>query len=242
MQATCTESMRMAGVEDMQMAAGLFNLAGSLVYDEPQAATLAEQADAHLFAEVPLGIDDEAVIEGFRLMNRWLEAFSAGAAPEFVSAAQREWLRLFVGVGQPEVPSWANFYFDADQRVFGRETLRVRETYRSFGVEIEGLNHEPDDNLGLMLKFLGYLMAREGRAANADESARMRLAQTVFLKDHVLPWISLWRYEGVKHARDDYFRGAILFVFGLIRWRASALGFAYKTEIGSFAIGKDVQR
>jgi TorA maturation chaperone TorD len=168
-----------AAREDMLEMAGMLEVAGGLVYDEPARETLDAYAEG-LFSQVPGSVADSEVAEGFRQMDGWLQEYAA--APDEASRddacgqLQREWLRLFVGVGEAEAPSWANYYLDPDQQVLGSESLKVREAYRTFGMEIAGLNKEPDDNLGLMLRFLGHLQAAEAEAladdgANADDDA-----------------------------------------------------------------------
>ena len=70
---------------------------------------------------------------------------------ERVAALRREWLRLFVGAGTPDAPSWESFYRDPNSQLFSARTLEVREQYRRHGLQIERLHAEPDDHLGLML-------------------------------------------------------------------------------------------
>ena len=139
-----------------------------------------------------------------------------------MAALRREWLRLFVGAGTPDAPSWESFYRDPNSQLFSARTLEVRERYRRHGLQIERLYAEPDDHLGLMLGFVGHLIGLEAEAL-ADE-------QESFLVEHVLPWLAAWRYSVDAHASSDYFRGAGAFVFGLCARYAQRFGVAFDRE------------
>ena len=213
---------------ELALTAGMLQVASELVRDEPSAARMRELAGAGLFDEVPEGFEDEAIVAGFELLREGIAEAAGDDSGEAVAALKREWLRLFAGVGQPEVPSWANFYLDPESRVLGRESLAVRELYARYGLVIERKGAEPDDDLGLMLRFAAHLVQLEVEGADtADDQATM-------LCEHILPWISAWRYEGAKHASSPYYRGAVEFAFGLVRSYAASLGFTYKESTRSF--------
>ena len=212
----------------LAMMAGMLQTASELVRDEPDAGRIGEIDEIGLFDEVPEGFGDEALATGFGLLREGVAQAAGDESGEAVAALKREWLRLFAGVGQPEVPSWANFYLDPESRVLGRESLAVREMYAKYGLALERKGAEPDDDLGLMLRFLAHLVQLQAEGADtAGDQASM-------LREHVLPWISAWRYEGAKHASSAYYRGAVEFTFGLLRSYAASLGFSYRETTRSF--------
>lgn len=227
-------------VEELRELAGMLEFAGCLVHDEPNAETMSAWAEDGLFDSVPSACDDEAIADGLARMGAWVhEASGRCVLDEACARLGREWLRVFVGVGEPEAPSWANYYSDPEHRILGRETVQVRRAYRTFGLRLSDLNAEPDDNLGLMLRFLGHLVALEAQAVEAnddDRAGEMRVTQVAFVRPHVLPWISRWRYEGEKHAREGFYQGAVSYVFGLVRWYARGLGFEFKPQSGAFSL------
>ena len=156
---------------------------------------------------------------------------------EEVAALQREWLRLFVGVGVPQASCFESFYVDSNSAVFGSNVLEVRRAYRRHGLQIERLYSEPDDHLGLMLGFLAHLVGLEARARrDGDGSLADELAaeQDVFLADHVLPWIAVWRYNVDKFATSDYYRGVGELAFGLCRRYACRFGVRYDEGSSTF--------
>lgn len=205
-------------------------VASGLVRDEPSLARINDIAHAGLFDELPEAFDDKALVDGFALLHTGIERVRADKAGDAVNELKREWLRLFAGVGQPLVPSWANFYLDSESRVLGRQTLTVRNLYAKYGLEIEQKGTEPDDDLGLLMRFMAHLLQLETQGEDTRED------QTTMLREHVLPWICAWRYGGEKHATSDFYRGVIEFTFGVVRTYASALGFSYRHDTRSFSV------
>ena len=128
-------------------AEACFAQASQLLYCEPDAEVVADQVAERPFQNAPFGMDDDEA--GF---------------DERVAALRREWLRLFVGAGTPDAPSWESFYRDPNSQLFSARTLEVREQYRRHGLQIERLHAEPDDHLGLMLGFVGHLIGLEAEA------------------------------------------------------------------------------
>ena len=192
-------------------AEACFAQASQLLYCEPDAEVVADQVAERPFQNAPFGMDDADVREGMALMDAWCVAAAADEAgfDERVAALRREWLRLFVGAGTPDAPSWESFYRDPNSQLFSARTLEVRERYRRHGLQIERLYAEPDDHLGLMLGFVGHLIGLEAEALAVGDGAAAGEAadeQESFLVEHVLPWLTAWRYSVDAHASSDYFR------------------------------------
>lgn len=220
-----------ASTEQLVIAQGLLIMASELVRDEPAEHRLRQLDAAGLFNHVPDNFHDDALTRGFSLLRESISEFAAtqGAqADAELGALQREWLRLFAGVGQPQVPSWANFYLDPESRVLGRESLAVRDMYAKYGMQIERKGTEPDDDLGLMLRFLAHLIALQAEGANTQAD------QAALLRKHLLPWLAAWRYAGMKYATSSFYQGVVEFTFGLVRTYAANLGFSYKEDTHSF--------
>ena len=216
-------------------AEACFAQASQLLYCEPDAEVVADQVAERPFQNAPFGMDDADVREGMALMDAWCVAAAADEAgfDERVAALRREWLRLFVGAGTPDAPSWESFYRDPNSQLFSARTLEVRERYRRHGLQIERLYAEPDDHLGLMLGFVGHLIGLEAEALAVGDGAAAGEAadeQESFLVEHVLPWLAAWRYSVDAHASSDYFRGAGAFVFGLCARYAQRFGVAFDRE------------
>lgn len=108
-------------------AEACFAQASQLLYCEPDAEVVADQVAERPFQNAPFGMDDADVREGMALMDAWCVAAAADEAgfDERVAALRREWLRLFVGAGTPDAPSWESFYRDPNSQLFSARTLEV---------------------------------------------------------------------------------------------------------------------
>lgn len=229
-------------MEDIEVKRGMaaaLRVASCLVYDEPIEEGLLRYIDLGVFEEPPFDSDDPALRRGLDSLSRWCHSAQTEGCSfsEEVAVLQRDYLRLFVGCGVPLAPSWATFYSDANHQILGSETLEVRNCYRQFGLQVDRLNREPDDHLGLMMRFLAHVLLLECEAAERGdraESARLFAVQETFLCDHVLPWLPAWSYSVQRGASSEYYRGCGDFVFGLLREYALMFGVAYREEPPSF--------
>ena len=230
-----------SGEKDRVLAA-MLGVAAALVHDEPTVESLAGLAESGVFVQVPEGFSAEGLAEGCSLIDGELGRLAGLDGEErrlAVGDLQREWLRLFVGVGEPQVPSWANYYLDPESRMLGRASLGVRELYRAHGLQIEGMNTTPDDDLGLMLRFLVYLVTLECDAAAAGDVARaeaVRSDQTSLLKKYILPWLNAWRYAGRKHVSSDFYRGVVEMAYGTVCEATERLGFERRNDGKGFTL------
>ena len=222
--------------EELQGAGAMFALASRLVYQEPSADEIRSYAEQDLFAGAPFGGDDPSVARGLELMRDWCA--KAAASDDFddcVADAKRDQFQLFVGAGEPKAASWAGYYLSASSQILSAETLPVRRLYREFGLQMENLNREPDDNLGIMMGFIAHLIGLEtDEETCADMRERAVAAQKELIAGHILPWIAVWHYSTLKHARTDFFSGVGELVFGLIRAYAKRFGCTYNEEKAAF--------
>lgn len=243
--------------DELARAEVCFAAASSLLYCEPDVASMAEQVACRQFARAPFGEDSATEREGLRLLDQWCTSarrasgVPEGADPseaasllaespafgEAVNELRREWLRLFVGLGTPEASCLESFYVEPNSHLFGKNVIAVRAAYRRHGLEVERLHREPDDHLGLMLGFLSRVMGEEREAAEAGDAQRaaaLAEEQAEFLAEHVLPWLAPWRHAVENHSRTDYYRGAGDFVFGLVACYAGRFGIAFDEGSRSF--------
>ncbi len=221
----------------LQGARAAFGLAAGLVNQEPTEEWVRSCIDDQLFAAAPFGESDPAVREGLALLSRWCDGARL-AIVESTAAIKREWLRLFIGLGAPEAPVWESHYTEPNSIMFGRSTLEVRAVYREWGLEFERRQHEPDDALGIMLAFCSCLMDRELKALEvSDTSAATKAASASknFMVQHMLPWVSAWRFLVRNHAKTDYYRGVGELVFGFERAYVRRFGIVCNEENGTFS-------
>lgn len=222
--------------EELAAASVAFDLAARLVQVEPDEAWVKTCIADDLFVASPFGEDDEAVSEGLSLMHQWCTAAESDIS-ESTGALQREWLRLFIGLGVPEASINESYYTEPSSNIFGQSTLAVRAVYREWGLESARKATEPDDALGIMLAFCAHLMRVSlQKKESGDEEAAERALKAFedFLVQHMLPWASAWRFLVRQHAKTDYYRGVGEFVFGLERACAARFEISFNGETGAF--------
>ena len=170
---------------------------------------------------------DVDVIEGLTAMATWCDgARKAGDCAGGLSELRDDWFQLFAGPGEPAAPAWAGYYMATNSQILSEESLAVRHIYVRHGFEPARKNREPDDDLGIMLGFLGQLAGEAATAessGNADEF-RARKDARELLERHILPWIGVWRDRVVTKAHTSFYRGVGIFVFGLVHSYAEGLG------------------
>ncbi len=215
-------------VEEFEGARLALSMAAMLVYCEPDAAALERYLVPGLFDESPFAEDNADVIEGLTAMAAWCDGVrEAGDCAGGLSELRDDWFQLFAGPGEPAAPAWAGYYMATNSQILSEESLAVRHIYARHGFEPARKNREPDDDLGVMLGFLGQLAgeATAAEMAGDDESGRRALDDArVLLGRHILPWVGVWRERVVTKARTSFYRGVGDFVFGLVHSYAEGLG------------------
>ena len=226
--------------EELVAASVAFDLAARLVQCEPDETWIAQCVKADAFSESPFGGDDPAVRGGLELLSSWCSNVQDPCIA--ANEAARDWLRLFAGAGAPEAPIVESVYTEPNSTMFGRSTIAVHREYARWGLKFERSGKEPDDALGLMLAFCAHLMREQVRGIQESDAASAGAAATAleqFLAQHMLPWVSAWRFLVNEHAKTDYYRGVGDLVFGLERALAACFGIAFNESDGTFAYRAD---
>ncbi len=170
-----------------------FKLMGALLYNEPSEQAINTLRDEELFAEILYAGENGLVKEGQKLLANWLKSAPAN---ELTDNARTDYMRLLVGAGKVLAPPWGSVYLDEDKLLFNVDTLKVRNFYQKYGVELKKKYSEPDDHIGLELEFL----------ANLSEKGEVE-AMKSFINDFMFPWIFNWNDDVQAHAQTDYYKG-----------------------------------
>lgn len=178
------------------------------VYQEgPNQEMLGALAGEQFLDELAADSQNEDLTAGCRQMQAELAAHR-GDLETYHQELQGDYNRLFVGPGHLEAPPWESVYRSKEHLLFSKETLAVRDFYRSFGLESKKKNREPDDHLGLELEFMAWL-CREGsaRIQNGGDFEELLTGQQRFLQEHLQQWVPALTADIQRAARTDFFRG-----------------------------------
>jgi TorA maturation chaperone TorD len=203
---TQTQTQVMQGYQRYQV---FFELMGRSLHQVPSRALFGSLIEGRVFARLPLTIGDERFVEGATLLKTFDESMQGRLTDEGYHALLADNTRLFVGEQQLLCSPWESVYFNSDRQLFQEQTMQVRSWYRSHGLQIARLHHEPDDHIGLELEFVSHLLA-EVIAAKEPERSHL-LAETLrFIEEHPLRWIDQWAEGLLRHAHTDFYRGLAL--------------------------------
>lgn len=211
----------------------LFGLLGKALYAELDRAWLESLIADDVFGESPLGAEQPEIKYGLELLSRWSSENCDGISEAEFGNLNRDKLRLFIGLGRVLAPVWESVYFNENRLVFQQQTLQVREWYARFDLQIERLNREPDDHIGLELSFVAHLASRALNIMESDSKSFEELlqAQKEFLSEHLLRWGPAWAKLVKQHAETDFYRGLAHLTHGALLAAAEMLQLQMPKEV-----------
>lgn len=188
----------------------LLRLLSKALYSQPDRTWLEELIAQQIFSEIPFGAGQPEIIRGFELLQGWSQANANGISEADFEDLKMDFTRLFIGLDVHHTAPWESVYFNRERLVFQEQTIQVREWYARFGLQVERINREPDDHIGLEILFVSHLalLALQAIEQN-DETTRNEIlqAQREFLSDHLLRWGPAWAKLVKQHAATDFYRG-----------------------------------
>ncbi len=188
----------------------LFGLIGRALYREPDSSWLDELITEGVFDEAPFGEDLPEIQQGLEMLQLWSEKNRKGVSPADFKRLKEEHLRLFVGIDKIPAPPWESVYFSEKRLTFQQQTFQVREWYNRFGLQLERIDQEPDDHIGLEMVFVAQLAILAVKAASEGKQetvAEFIQAQRDFLTDHLLLWGPVWAKVVKKEAVTEFYCG-----------------------------------
>ncbi|TCK61954.1 TorD/DmsD family molecular chaperone [Seleniivibrio woodruffii] len=181
------------------------------------------------FNKVLLDAPEKEYMEGFRdsvgLLDEWpfpesaesktglelLKNYLKNYTESELQPLKDNFNKLFIGPGHLFAPPWESVYKEQDRTIFGEATLKVRNRYRKFGLEIHNLHKEPDDHMAYECAYLNFLCA----TAAADETAEdVRKEIAEFIKDHPASWVDEFTEKMIENSATDFYKGVAYLLKG----------------------------
>jgi putative dimethyl sulfoxide reductase chaperone len=211
----------------------LFGLLGRVLYEELDKTWLESLIREDVFAEAPLGAEQPEIRCGLELLRRWSTENRNGISEDEFKALKSDQLYLFIGTNRVLAPIWESVYFNENRLMFQEQTLQVRYWYARFGLQIEKLNSEPDDQIGLELSFIAHLASRALQSLEEDQQIfdEILQAQKGFLSEHLLRWGPVWAKLVKEHAETDFYRGIAHLTHGALLATAEVLQIPMPKEV-----------
>ncbi|MCT8344455.1 molecular chaperone [Photorhabdus kleinii] len=124
---------------------------------------------------IPLLIDIDKLFPWSN--NRTIENLTKKLSSFSVESLQYDYSILFEGQGVMPAPPWGSVYLDRENSLSGESTLAYREFLTKQNIAMSSKQREPEDQFGLMLLALVYILEQGHKPA----------ARTL-LEQHLLPW------------------------------------------------------
>lgn len=212
----------------------LFGLLGKVLYQELDKVLLEMLIKEDVFAESPFGAEQTEIMRGLELLQCWTYENRDGLTDHELKALREDQLHLFIGLDKILAPVWESVYFSNKRLVFQEQTLQVREWYYRFGLQLERINREPDDHIGLELAFVAHLANLALQAFEQKDDAAFEdllQAQRDFLSEHLLRWGPAWCKLVKKHAKTDFYHGLAHLTHGALLTAAESLEIDMPKEV-----------
>jgi TorA maturation chaperone TorD len=204
----------------------LLGLLGRALYQEPDIEWLNNLVAEDVFSESPFGAEQIEIVRGLEILQKWSREQAGGISDQNFTDLRMDYTGLFIGLGSMPAVPWESVYFNRERLVFQEQTIQVRNWYARFGMQIEQINKEPDDHIGLEVLFVAHLASLGLRAIEqADDKSLddVLQAQHDFLSEHLLRWGPAWANLAKEHASTDFYRGIAHLTHGAMLAAAAML-------------------
>ncbi|MCC7208758.1 MAG: molecular chaperone TorD family protein [Anaerolineae bacterium] len=200
---------------------------GKVFYEPPSGDLMRSIAADNLFAEWPLPASNARMERALEM----LQSVSKGWTDDQLPDLKRDYARLFIGPGELLAVPWESVYRDPDGLIFDEKTLEVRRMYQGFGMAVPNPGREPEDHIGLEMRFVAYLSALGLQAIQTEQADRLAaivLGMRTFLESHLGQWADLCLDRVLQHAETPYYRGVAELAAGSVlhsmAWLAEWIG------------------
>lgn len=204
--------------EEFIIRKNFYQFLGNYFYQPPGTTELKKMIEDNPFEKFKNTILNDNFKKGVELLAQFcLENFHQ--EPEIISKRlEKEFYRLFIGPDRLKAPPYESVYLGKEKIIFDIQTLQVRDCYRTWGMEAEKKYKEPDDHIGLEIKFLSLLIDR-AIVFLKDENEEIYenlLDQQLFLSQHVLAFGPEFLDLVIKNTEEIFYKGLALLASGFL--------------------------
>ncbi len=125
---------------------------------------------------------------------------------DMLDEARWDYNRLFIGPQKPLAIPFESSY-RSDENLLMREfTYQVREYYSQVGIEVEELNHFPDDFIGFEFQYLycmSLLIIESYKTGNMIEVNSLLKTRKEFFDNHPKTWINKFSEDIIINSKQE---------------------------------------
>jgi len=184
----------------------MLGLIGKIIYDYPERGFYEQLFSEGVFREMPLELDNDDFRIGRALLCTYCES------PLDLGSLESDYTQLFI-LGKPATSLWQSAFVSPEHMLFQPSTLKSREWYKKYDLQLKRLYTEPDDHVGLMLIFAGFLADKAVKTEDPDVLNDFEN----FCSEQILSWAPQWCDQVVLAARTDFYKGLALLAKGVLK-------------------------
>lgn len=199
-----------------------YSFLSKALYEPPSEELIRRIVEENLFDEWPLPGSNARTEGGLKT----LQQFTRDWHDERMHALKRDYARLFLGPGKLLAPPWESVYRSPKGLIFEQQTLQVRQIFQRAGMPIPNLGTEPDDHIGLELRFVAYLCAQGLYALEMNQPDNFdAILETLcqFFALHLSQWADQCFDQIAEHAETRFYRGVAQLASGCLTYTQEML-------------------
>lgn len=192
-----------------------YTFLGKAFYEPPTLDLIQAIVADNLFADWPFVSVNAEENAGLDQLRQFSEQWDSTQ----LEGLRHDHARLFVGPNRLLAPPWESVYRSSEHLLFERQTFEVRQQYQRYGMETRQSNVEPDDHIGLELRFIAHLNALALFAMDkGDTNLTVEAVEATgrFLTDHLLQWSPEFLGLVIKSANTVYYRAVAQLTLGCL--------------------------
>ncbi|AXH08585.1 hypothetical protein CP960_09100 [Malaciobacter halophilus] len=132
-----------------------------------------------------------------------------------VNEARWDYNRLFVGPEKPLAMPFESSYRLNENLLMGKFTYQVRDYYSQVGIEVQNLNHFPDDFIGFEFQYLYYLsllIIESYKIDNIEEVNKFLKIRKEFFNNHPKAWINNFSEDIIINSKQTILKEFGIFI------------------------------
>ena len=171
---------------------------------------------------VPEGNDssDQDLREGYEMLGNYL----AGITDEDLDDLAADYAKVFLAAGDATGRAafpYESVYVSKRHRVGGSTEMQMHALYKARGWEPDpNVYRTMDDNIGLMLEYMGILCDELTAALDADDTekaAALLDEQKNFVKTHLTNWAYSFTGDVIRYSERDFYKGVARITNGFLK-------------------------
>jgi putative dimethyl sulfoxide reductase chaperone len=180
----------------------LLYFSGSMVMFEPVEECIIEFWRNGILKRLPVTSKNPRFVEAAADLH-----LSCDDPATCLTALREDYLRLFTGAGTMLAPPYESVFLSDEHLMFDKQTIEVREFYRTYGWKSRFEGKVPDDHLGTEILFINLMVDKYFSLDDQACRREMRNEMIRFIEGHPLRWIGAWQEMVNTHSETRCFRG-----------------------------------